>query len=392
MDKATGSSFDVAVVGGGAAGLASALTAAIAGRRTVLFAPPARFPPGRTAALLGASIDLLEALDAWPALQRHAAPITGIRLVDATRRLIRAPEAVFYASEVGLPAFGFNIPNGDLAEGLMRHAAAFGEIEIVRTPVETVIPAESAVTLTAGGARFSASLVIAADGTRSLAREAAGIRVRRWGYRQSALVATLAVRRPHHGVSTEFHTENGPFTLVPLPGERVSLVWVDRPEAAERAAALPGAEFSRIAEERAFSIHGAMRLDSPPALFPLSAALADRFAARRIMLVGEAAHLFPPIGAQGLNLGFRDVQALGHVLRRHKGDPGSPAALQAYHAARRADIRSRTMAVDLLNRSLLTDFLPVQLARGLALASATSLPFLRRAVMREGLAPGRFAG
>ena len=104
------------------------------------------------------------------------------------------------------------------------------------------------------------------------------------------------------------------------------------------------------------------------------------------MLVGEAAHLFPPIGAQGLNLGFRDVAALKRVLARHRGDPGAPAALEAYHDARQTDVRTRTLAVDLLNRSLLTDFLPVQAARGLGVAMAASVPALRRALMRQGLA------
>ncbi len=210
--------------------------------------------------------------------------------------------------------------------------------------------------------------------------------MRRWSYPQAALVATLAVQYPHRGVSTEFHTETGPFTLVPLPGNRVSLVWVDRPEQAERALGLSEADFSRSVEERARSIHGAMRLDSRPALFPLGAALVDRFAARRTMLVGEAAHLFPPIGAQGLNLGFRDVRALRHVLARHARDPGSPAALKAYHDARQLDVRTRTFAVDLLNRSLLTDFLPVQMTRGVGLALASSVPVIRRALMRQGLA------
>ncbi len=378
--------FDVAVVGGGAAGLAAALTSAIVGRRTILFAPPMRFPPGRTAALLGGSIDVLSDLDVWPALARHAAPIGAIRLVDATRRLIRAPEATFYASEIGLPAFGFNIPNGDLVDGLRRHAEAFAALTIVSAPVETVSPDDEEVTIATAEGSFAARLVVAADGARSLAREAAGIRVRQWNYRQAALVATLAVEYPHQGVSTEFHTETGPFTLVPLPGDRVSLVWVDRPEQAERALALSAADFSRAVEERARSIHGGMQLDTRPAVFPLGAALANCLAARRIVLVGEAAHLFPPIGAQGLNLGFRDVRALRHVLARHAHDPGAPAALNAYQDARRADVITRTLAVDLLNRSLLTDFLPVQALRGVGIALASAVPGLRRSLMRRGLA------
>jgi 2-octaprenyl-6-methoxyphenol hydroxylase len=129
-----------------------------------------------------------------------------------------------------------------------------------------------------------------------------------------------------------------------------------------------------------------MQLDSPPALFPLSAALTERFAARRTMLVGEAAHLFPPIGAQGLNLGFRDVAALKSVVAAHRDDPGSPAALHEYHNMRQGDVRSRTLAIDFLNRSLLTDFLPVQMARWLGLSLAASVPLVRHALMRQGLA------
>jgi len=380
--------FEVAVVGGGAAGVAAALAAAMSGRRTILFAPPATFPPGRTAALLGGSIDLLKDLDVWPALEGHAAAITAIRLIDATARLIRAPEVTFYASELRLPAFGYNIPNGDLVEGLRSKAEGIEGLTIVAAPVEEIVPGETEATLLASGRSYAARLVVAADGARSRAREAAGIRLVKWRYRQSAIVATLTTRNPHQGVSTEFHTERGPFTLVPLPGSRVSLVWVDKPEEAERVSTLSPEAFAREVEKRARSIHGAMTLDSAPAVFPLSVALAERFAAKRIVLVGEAAHVFSPIGAQGLNLGFRDVRALKHVLVRHADDPGSAEALAAYHEARQADIRTRTLAVDLLNRSLLTGFLPVQLARGVGLSLAASVPGLRRALMWQGLAPG----
>lgn len=377
--------FDVAIVGGGATGLAAALIAAVAGLRTLAFAPPAYAPPGRTAALLQGSVDLLTELDVWPALMRHAAPLRAIRIVDATGRLIRAPEAVFHASEIGLPAFGYNVPNGDLVAALRRHAEAFSNLRLDSAPVEEIAPGDGAVRLRAAGREFSARLVVGADGARSQAREAAGIAVRRWDYRQAALVATFTLEQPHRGVSTEFHTRDGPFTLVPLPGDRASLVWVDRPDRVEAAARQDEASLSDIASGRAQFIHGAMRLDSAPAVFPLKAALADRFAARRIVLAGEAAHLFPPIGAQGLNLGFRDVAQLKHLLSRYASDPGAPEALEAYHLARQADVRMRTIAVDLLNRSLLTDFLPVQAARGLGLALASSVPFLRHALMRRGL-------
>ena len=143
-------SIDVAVVGGGATGFAAALIAAIGGFRAVLFAPPATFPPGRTAALLQGSIDILSDIDVWPALIRHAAPLRAIRIVDATRRLIRAPESTFYASEIGLAAFGFNVPNAELVDALRRHAEAFAELTIVPAPVSAVRHEEGRAVLHAG--------------------------------------------------------------------------------------------------------------------------------------------------------------------------------------------------------------------------------------------------
>jgi 2-octaprenyl-6-methoxyphenol hydroxylase len=389
MAKPVDSTFDVAVVGGGATGYAAALAAAIAGFRTIVFAPAASFPAGRTAALMQGSIDLLSNLDAWPTLAQHAAPFRAIRLIDASRRLIRAPEVTFYSSEIDLPAFGYNVPNGDLVAALSRHAQAFENLTIAAEPAESIEHGDDVVALRSGDRTFTSPLVVAADGARSLARDAAGIRVRRWTYSQAVVVATLTIQHPHQDVSTEFHSENGPLTLVPLTGDRVSVVWVERPDAAEGIMALSAADFSAAVEGRAQSIHGAMKLDSRPALFPLGAALADRFASQRTMLVGEAAHLFPPIGAQGLNLGFRDVAALKRVLSAHREDPGSPEALRAYHNMRRGDVRSRTLAIDLLNRSLLMDFLPIQMARGLGLSLAASVPFVRHALMRQGLGVNR---
>lgn len=377
---------DVAVVGGGATGFAAAICAAQSGLRTVIFAPPAQFPPGRTAALLHGSIELLSALDVWPLVESQAAPLNAIRLVDATKRLIRAPETTFYASEIGLSAFGYNVPNGALVAALRQRAEALDAVTIVEAPVQGIAHEEGRTRLATDDGRFFARLVVAADGARSHARKAAGIAVRRWTYPQSALVATLTIEHPHGATSTEFHTEHGPFTLVPLPGDRVSLVWVDNPKIVQRALALENDALSRAVKARAHAIHGAMQLDSQPAIIKLSAALAERFAARRTMLVGEAAHLFPPIGAQGLNLGFRDVAALRRILKRHRHDPGGSEALERFHAMRQTDIRTRTYAVDLLNRSLLTDFLPVQASRALGLTLAGAVSPLRKFLMRQGVA------
>lgn len=378
---------EVAVIGGGPTGYAAALVAAEAGLETILFAPPAREPPGRTAALFEGSIALLESLQVWPLIEAKAAPLRAIRIVDATRRLIRSPEVTFHASEVDLAAFGYNIPNAELVDALALRAKTANVLRIAAEPVRAIGITEKDIRIEPEtDAPVTARLAIGADGARSLARQAAGIGTRTWSYRQSALVTTFQVAQPHDDTSTEFHTENGPFTLVPLPGRRMSLVWVDRPHNLDAALAWGDERFNMEAETRAHSIVGALRVDGPRTVYPLQGAIADRFAARRVMLVGEAAHTFPPIGAQGLNLGLRDVAALGAVLQTYRHDSGGPEAIATFHRARQGDVRSRTLAIDLLNRSLLTGFLPVQAVRGLGLTLADIVPPLRRLLIRQGLA------
>jgi 2-octaprenyl-6-methoxyphenol hydroxylase len=230
-----------------------------------------------------------------------------------------------------------------------------------------------------------ASLAVAADGRNSRVRDAAGIAVDTWSYDQSALVCNIQHTLTHHDTSTEFHTEHGPFTLVPLSGNRSSLVWVSRPEEAKHRLALSDEALAAEIEERSASILGAVTLDGGRQVFPLSGMTARHFAAHRVMLVGEAAHLFPPIGAQGLNLGYRDVVALGETLVGVAPDPGSTDRLAAYDRARRVDVLSRTAAVDALNRTLLSDFLPVQALRGLGLFLIDRIPALRQLAMRQGV-------
>jgi 2-octaprenyl-6-methoxyphenol hydroxylase len=387
MAASSDSAVQVAVIGGGPTGYAAALSAAEAGLETILFAPPGREAPGRTAALFEGSIALLEQLQVWPLLEPKAAPLRAIRIVDATKRLIRSPEVTFHATEVGLPAFGYNIPNAELVEALALRAGTAAGLRIAAEPVQTIeIDEEEVRVEPETGEPVAARLAVGADGARSLARQAAGIGTRSWSYSQAALVTTFEVARPHQDTSTEFHTETGPFTLVPLPGRRMSLVWVDRPHILEAALLWDEGRFNAEAERHAHSVVGAMRADGPRTVYSLQGAIADRFAARRVMLVGEAAHSFPPIGAQGLNLGLRDVAALGAALRTYRQDPGQPAAIATFHRARQGDVRTRTLAIDLLNRSLLTGFLPVQAARGLGLTLADLVPAFRRLLIRGGLA------
>jgi len=379
---------EVAVVGGGPAGLVCAIALKAAGVDTLLIAPPAE-PDHRTTALLAGSVTALQTLGVWESCRPHAAPLCAIRIIDDTARLVRAPEVLFSAAQIGLEAFGFNIENRHLLAALETRVAALAIPRISAAALAVTVD-DRAVTIVHAGGAVRTQLAIGADGARSLCRAAAGIGTTRRSYPQAALTLNLAHARPHNDTSTEFHTEHGPFTLVPLPGRRSSLVCVLRPEAAQALAAQSDAALSQEVERRAHSLLGAMQVEPGRGFFPLAVETAEAMARGRIALIGEAAHVVPPIGAQGLNLGLRDAAAIAEIAaeaRRDNRDPGAPDVMARYAAERRVDVRSRTVAIDLLNRSLLTDFIPAQGFRGLSLYLVDRIGPLRRALMREGVAP-----
>ena len=379
---------EVIVVGAGPAGLTAAIACAAAGVPTVLVGQsPA---DNRTTALLAGSMTALETLGVWQRCAKHAAPLRTMRLVDDTGRLIRAPEVKFTSDEIGLDAFGWNIENRHLIAALNERARELPMLRMIDARVAAVETKHDAVTVRYGDEHVDARLVIGADGRKSMCRSAADIDTETHTYPQSALTLTFTHTRPHDDTSTEFHTPSGPFTLVPLPGNRSSLVWVLNPDDAATIGELADDELSLELEHRAQSILGKMKVETGRGLFPLTMSRAKQFAARRIALVGEAAHVLPPIGAQGLNLGLRDAAAIGELAIgawRSGRDPGADELLHEYDKTRRADVGSRALAVDLLNRSLLSDFLPVQSARGLGLYLLDRIGPLRRAVMREGTSP-----
>jgi 2-octaprenyl-6-methoxyphenol hydroxylase len=379
------------VVGGGPAGLTAAITLAAGGLATVLVGKRPARPDTRTTALFAGSIIALETLGVWPLCQAQAAPMRVMRIVDDTGRLWRAPEVKFEASEIDLDTFGYNIENRHLVAALEQRAAAFGKLRVIEDDVLAVEPDDDTVAVSLkSGEMLRAPLVIGADGRRSLCREAADIGIDEREYKQSALTLSFKHSRPHHDTSTEFHTPSGPFTLVPLPGQRSSLVWVLDPIHADDIAALDDAALGDEIERASHSILGKIEIEPGRGLFPLGVATARRFGDRRIALVGEAAHVIPPIGAQGLNLGLRDAATIGELAvaaQREGRDVGDADVLDAYEKMRRADVGSRTLAIDLLNRTLLTDFLPVQGLRGIGLYVLDQIGPLRRAVMREGIQP-----
>ena len=387
MDR-NASASDAIVVGGGPAGLIAAIALAREGVQTTLLAPKPPHTDHRTTALLGSSVDILKDLGLWTLIERTAAPLRKLRLVDGTRRLIRTPEVLFEATEIGLDAFGYNIANDALLSVLRTNLDSPRLRVIEQTAKNVNIDEDLAHVMLADGSSLGARLIVAADGRNSLCRQAAGIGTSKRPLPQHAVALNLSHSRPHNDVSTEFHTESGPFTLVPLQGMRSSLVWVCRAQDVERLRGAMPDELSREIEEKSRFLLGEVRVDGPRGSFPLGVEIADRFADNRVALAGESGHVIPPIGAQGLNLGIRDsaeIARLAGQALRQGDDPGSKSVIAAYDLNRRGDIRSRAAAVELLGRSLLTEFLPVHLARSVGLEIASRVSLLRRNLMRAGV-------
>lgn len=389
---------DVLIAGAGLAGLTAAFGLAQAGFDVVCCGAAERTGRGRTVALLDQSVAFLASLGLWTSLQSRAAPLRSLRLIDDTGALFPPRPVEFHAAEIGLDAFGWNIENDRMADALTAASGQARGVERIETGVAAYdFGADAVRARLADGRVLSARLVIGADGRGSKARRVAGLEARIHRYPQSALTAHLAHRLPHDDFSTEFHTRGGPFTLVPLPPSatapnRSSVVWVMSENEVGRRAGLEDEALAREIELQAHSLLGAMRIEGERGFFPIARQIAPKITADRLALVGDAAHVLPPIGAQGLNLGLRDVAAIiacAVETRADGRDIGGADTLSAYERARRADIALRTGAVDGLNRSLLSHFAPADFARGAGLAALSAFGPLRRFVMRAGIGPRR---
>ncbi|MEN3930874.1 UbiH/UbiF family hydroxylase [Microvirga sp. W0021] len=381
--------FDIAVVGSGAVGLTAALTFSREGYKTCLIGPKNFVRDGRTVALFQGAICFLDAIGLWRKLSDNAAPLEGMRIIDDTGNLFHTPPALFKATEIGEDAFGWNITNVGLLEQLTE--AVENRPEIIRIPefASSYSTTEDYAEIkTSDGQIIKASLVIAADGKRSALRHQAGIVDKTWSYPQSALTTILSHELSHQNISTEFHTREGPFTLVPLKGKRSSLVWLTSPSKATDLLALPEEELAQSIEMQAKFMLGKMKIDGPKAAVPMSGLSVESYIGPRLALVGETAHAFPPIGAQGLNLGLRDIANLRDIIVEAQGaDIGAADVLKRYHKGRKQDVDVRTLGIDMLNRALLSHALPVDWLRTNGLLALMGIKPLRQMVMKMGMRP-----
>lgn len=377
---------DIIVVGGGLAGVAAAVSLARGGFSVLHLAPKAP-PDRRTSALMMPSVEFLLSTGLIPSAESAGHPLSAIRIIDATPRLLRAPETVFDARETGISAFGWNFANTVLLDNFEAAAPASGLVTRNEAVAAYRREAGLGIVTLSDGTELAAPLVVGADGKKSLIRTAAHIPARERKFEESALVCDLDLARSIGGTSIEFHYPHGPFTLVPAGANRANLVWIDE-DSVLRAAQASGPEALIAAfRQKSQNLFGEIALASPSFIFPLSVLSVSEAGRDGTVLVGESAHAFPPIGAQGLNLGLRDVADLVGVLAAvdRTAPDWAEEASRAYAARRAADLARTGSMVDALFRSLLAEMLPSQALRAAGLWALKLMPPLRRQAFSLGM-------
>jgi 2-octaprenyl-6-methoxyphenol hydroxylase len=375
------------VVGGGLAGRIAALAVAKSGLQTIHLVPPAP-PDRRTSALMRPSVAGLQELGIVADPPDFGEALRKIRIIDATGRLIRAPETLFDSAEAGLDVFGWNFANATLAGRCEEIAAQFPRLTTIpQFAREVEILAEGARITLEGGGSVHAPLVVGADGKASAVRAAARIPVREHQFEEAALVVDLELARPLDGVSVEFHYPHGPFTLVPAGERRANLVWIDAQPALETIRDGGADGLLAALQQKSQNLFGEIRPLGRAFVFNLTTLAVARAGARGAVLVGEAAHAFPPIGAQGLNLALRDVTDLTVALAAaDRTQVHWAEAVSADYARRRAADLARTGGmVDALFRSLLAEMIPAQALRAGGLWALKLVPPLRRQAFSLGM-------
>lgn len=384
---------DIIIAGGGLNGPALALALAQAGLSVaVIDARPARDRAqegfdGRAYALALASRRLLTALGLWDGLAAKAQPILRVEAAQGRPGEGAGPfHLVFDSAEIEEGPVGHMLEDRFLYAALV--AAMKGRVTHLpgrKVTGQDARPGHVAVTLDDGGV-LTARLLVGADGRGSGVAARAGIARRGHGYGQTALVCAVDHERPHNGVAWQYFMPTGPLAILPLPGNRSSIVWSETDDNARAIAALPDGDFLEVLRPRFGDYLGGIRLAGPRFAYPLSLSLADSYTAPRVALVGDAAHGVHPIAGQGLNLGLRDVAALAEVVveaARRGEDIGAPDVLARYQRWRRFDATALGLGMDRVNALFSNDLPGLRQARGLGMGLVTAIAPLRRAFMRQ---------
>jgi len=385
-------SMDVVIAGGGLAGMPLACALGAAGISVALIEPT---PPeklvttefdGRTTAVAASSARMFESLGAWDDVAPHAQPILDIRVADA-----ESPFFVHYDhKDVGADALGWIVENKDLRAAMLPLLDALPTVRFLPGLRVTEFETENAWATVdlSDGTMLGARLLVGADGRQSPTRRRAGIGVTKWRYDQHAIICTVVHERDHRGIAHEHFLPSGPFAILPLTGNRSSIVWTERADLAPHFMNLPDGDFLEELSSRFGNFLGALSLEGPRRSYPLGLMNARSYIAPRIALVADAAHTIHPIAGQGINIGWRDVAALAEVVAdtmRLGLDPGDLSSLEKYQSWRRTDNAVMLAATDALNRLFSNDAAPLVAARNLGLAAVQRAPAVKKLFMRHAM-------
>lgn len=389
--------YDAIIVGPGPAGFVASALFANDGLKTALVGPPLPpLPPleqrdPRTIAMMRPSVRLLSYMNLWSSeLKAVSSPLRRLRLLDDSGHSMTGTDLTFKSEELDDEPFGWNVPLPDLTEAFAGAARDAG-VHFIHDTGRAIRSHGKSIELALGSqGRLEANIIMACDGRNSAIRKSVGIEVARWSYDQVAVGAVFRHSASHDDMSTECHRHDGPLTTVPMPDKQSSLVWMLRPKDAERLMALEPDQFAR---ELQTELHGQLGVISDVRArkaFPMEGLNALTYAKSRVLLGGEAAHVVPPIGAQGLNMSLRDAATASELIGdafNFGDDIGADNLLVEYDTRRRRDVWPRQKAIDLMNRTLLSPIGLVHDARALGLRMVDRLQPLRNRVMREGIAP-----
>lgn len=372
----------ILVVGCGPTGMLAAIYFSKLGFEVTLVGILPQIEDNRTTALMVKAIDFLKELDLWKGLKLHAAPLRYLRLVDGTDSLIRSPTIRFKASEIKKGAFGYNIPNKILNNTLLKNLQNVKHIE---AKIKDIMLDNVISCCLDNNEVIKTDIIIAADGKNSLIRQLLNIKTKEIKHNQAALISKFSHELPHEDTSTEIHTNSGPFTQVPLLENNSSLIWTVHKNKVENICKLSKNELNKQIEVKLNYILGKINLTQDIQIWNLSSSIAEIFAKDNIFLIGEAAHSFPPIGAQGLNLSIRDIQDCGEALMKN-----SQNSCALYNKSRSEDINSRSFVVNKLNQSLIYNNIIWQLIRAGSLETIRKFKPLRKLFIKEGIEPSKF--
>jgi 2-octaprenyl-6-methoxyphenol hydroxylase len=392
--------LDVVIAGAGYVGMATAVALKSSAPHlavTVIDAAPSGVwrNETRASAIAAAASRMLQQLGCWDEILPEAQPITEMIITDSRTSDPVRPVFLTFDGEIdaGEP-FAHMVENRVLNEALRKRAEVLGVRLIEGVPVHGFEETAEALTVRYGdGATLSARLLVAADGVRSRLRDMAGIKTVNWEYGQSGIVCTVSHERPHNGRAEEHFLPAGPFAILPLKGNRSSLVWTERTEDARRLVEEDEFLFESELEQRFGLKLGELRVVGDRKAFPLALTLARDFVKPRFALAGDAAHGIHPIAGQGLNLGFKDAAALAETIveaDRLGLDIGSMAVLEGYQSWRRFDTVQMGVTTDVLNRLFSNDHTPVRALRDFGLGLVERMPRIKSFFIRQaaGLSAG----